>query len=327
MVDLNKKNILTDSELLAKDIPPVDFIVDGLLPATGLAVIGGKPKDGKSIMMTDLSLSMSGGGKFLGAFDVAQRDVLYLALEDTERRMKDRIKKIIPDCPPSGRIHFAFSWDDQGLGVLGNLSKWLDSHKEVKTVIIDTISKFSPQFNSSQYGKQYEKFSELKKLADDRNILIILVHHLRKSKSDDPFAMLYGSNSLTGVADTTWILQRKRGSSKAKLLMTGRDIHDGEFDLKLDTTLLSWFAVDPITADRIGQELRKVFDILLSKGVVMTLGEISIASGFKKQVLVKYLQKLIDHGYVEKVGYGQYRIKNGRPEDSTRSYDCDQIMH
>ncbi|MEI7636104.1 MAG: AAA family ATPase [Syntrophus sp. (in: bacteria)] len=325
MVDLNKKSTITDSELLAKDIPPVDYIVDGLLPATGLAVIGGKPKDGKTIMMTDLSLAMSGGGRFLGTFEVSQGEVLYLALEDTERRMKDRIKKMLPDCPPSGRIHFAFTWDDNGHGAFGNLSKWLDSHKNVKTVIIDTLSRFSPVSIRSQYGKQYEKFGELKKMADSHNILILVVHHLRKTKSADSFDMLYGGSGLAAAADTIWILQRARGEDFAKLIVSGRDIADTELCLMLDKTLLTWFIVDPITADLIGQELLRVFNILVMKGETMTLEDLSIATGLKKPVLVKYLKKLIDYGYVDKVSYGHYRAKHGRTKENRKSGSCHQI--
>ena len=247
MIDFNETKTITDTELLAKDIPPVNFIIPGLLPATGLAVVGGAPKMGKSLMMTDLGLAISGGGRFLNVFDVGVSEVLYLCLEDTEQRMQERIKKMQPDCPGSGRIHLAFNWDDKGDGALGHLGSWLDSHQNVKIVIIDTISRFSKSLAGGQYSKQYEEFAELKKFADTRNILIMIVHHLRKSKSDDPFEMLYGSNAMSGAADLIWILQRERGEDCANLIISGRDVPDQTLSLKLVESLLTWIVDDPMT--------------------------------------------------------------------------------
>jgi hypothetical protein len=301
--------------LLAKDIPPVHFIIPGLLPATGLAVVGGAPKMGKSIMMTDLGLAISGGGRFLNVFDVGMREVLYLCLEDTEQRMQERIKKMQPDCPGSGCIHLAFNWDDKGVGALSHLGSFLDSHPNIKMVIIDTISRFSKLLAGGQYSKQYEEFAELKKFADMRNILIMIVHHLRKSKSDDPFEMLYGSNAITGAADLIWILQRERSENCANLIVSGRDVPDQTLSLRLVESLLTWIVDDQTTADLLGPELQKVFDILYNKGVAMSLAEISTASGFKKPVLSKYLKMLIEHGYIEKTGHGKYRIKHGKREE------------
>ncbi len=311
MIDLNGTKTITDSELLAKDIPPVQFIIPRLLPATGLAVVGGAPKMGKSIMMTDLGLAISGGGRFLNVFDVGVSEVLYLCLEDTEQRMQERINKMQPDCPGSGRIHLAFNWD----GALGQLGRCLDSHENVKIVIIDTITRFSKSLTGSQYSKQYEEFAELKKFADRRNILIMIVHHLRKSKSDDPFEMLYGSNAMSGAADLIWILQRERGENCAKLIISGRDVPDQTLPLKLVESFLTWIVDDPMMEALLRVELQKVFDILYNKGVAMSLAEISAASGFKNGALSKYLKKLTEYGYVERVCYGKYRAKHARREE------------
>jgi len=330
MVELNKHITITDSELFATNIPPVNFVIQDLLPASGLAVIGGKPKMGKSLIMIDLGLAISSGGRFLNVFDVKASEVLYLALEDTDRRMKARIKKMIPDCPPSGRLHLAFSWDNQGHEAMSSLGSWLDAHQNVKIVIIDTISRFSPSFSGVKYSDQYVNFAELKKFADTRNIIVMIVHHLKKTKSNDPFEMLYGSNAVAGAADTIWILQRERGEPFATLQVSGRDIPDQFLSMKIDESLLCWTVIDPMTEKLIKREFLKVYNILKTKGSVMSLTEISIASGFKKPVLSKYLHKLIEYEYVEKVGYGRYRIKNRREnerkEDKYASRSCPKLI-
>lgn len=140
--------------MLAKNIPPINFIVPDLLPAGGLAVIGGAPKMGKSLMMTDLGLAVANGARFLNFIDVHTCDVLYLCLEDTESRMQDKIKKMQPDCPGTGRIHFAFNWEFDSLT---ELADFLDANKQVKIVIIDTLSKFFPSFAKGGVYKTVSK--------------------------------------------------------------------------------------------------------------------------------------------------------------------------
>jgi hypothetical protein len=121
-------------------------------------------------------------------------------------------------------------------------------------------------------------------MADARNIMIMIVNHLRKSKPVDPFDMLYGSDAIPGAADVIWFLQRERGNYHAERIVSGRDVPDQTPPLKLSETCLTWTVIDPITA---GLLCREVFEILWNNGGEMSLDEISDASGFKKPVLSK----------------------------------------
>ncbi len=217
---------ITHSELLDKQLQPMRHTVPGLLPGSGLVVIGGVPKAGKSLLITDLGLSIAQGGKFLNCFDVEKKDVLCISLEDSERSIQQRTRIMQPDCPGSTGLHFSFQWNDNGQGQLNALGNWLEDHKAIKVVIIDTIARFSNKFAGAQYAKQYERFASLKKFADERQILIVIIHHLRKAKSADPFEMFYGSNGISGAADAIWVLDRKRDSQCAEIIVTGRDIPD-----------------------------------------------------------------------------------------------------
>ena len=74
------------------------------------------------------------------------------------------------------------------------------------------------------YASDYKEISALKALADKYNICILLIHHLRKQAADDPFQQIAGSNGLMGASDTSWVMQRKRMSQTASILVTGRDM-------------------------------------------------------------------------------------------------------
>jgi RecA-family ATPase len=55
-----------------------------------------KPKLGKSWWAYDASIAVATGGNAVGSVACEQGDVLYLALEDNRRRVKDRLLTLCP---------------------------------------------------------------------------------------------------------------------------------------------------------------------------------------------------------------------------------------
>ena len=84
----------------AQDFPPLAYNVPGLMPA-GLGIIAAPPKAGKSLLILDWLLAAATGGQALGKIRVGPaRDVLYLALEDGDRRLQDRCRQLLADSEP-----------------------------------------------------------------------------------------------------------------------------------------------------------------------------------------------------------------------------------
>ena len=81
--------------LLGMEFPPLEYVIPGYV-VEGLTVLGGKPKLGKSWWAYDASIAVATGGKAMGAVECEQGDVLYLALEDNRRRVKDRLLTLCP---------------------------------------------------------------------------------------------------------------------------------------------------------------------------------------------------------------------------------------
>ena len=84
---------ISAAALQGKDIPPIRWIVENLIPA-GLNILASPPKYGKSWAVLDLGLAVTAGGRFLG-YQTNSCEVLYLALEDSERRLKSRMMKLL----------------------------------------------------------------------------------------------------------------------------------------------------------------------------------------------------------------------------------------
>ena len=84
---------ITAGALLATPIPPVKWIIPGLLPA-GLAIFAGPSKAGKSWLTLWLCLQISQGKSVWGR-EIEPRTVLYFSLEDTLGRLQERLYKLV----------------------------------------------------------------------------------------------------------------------------------------------------------------------------------------------------------------------------------------
>ena len=108
------------------------------------------------------------------------------------------------------------------------------------------------------HANDYKEAGALKKIADKYGICILLIHHLRKQTASDPFDQISGSTGLMGVADTSWVMQRKRMSQTADILLTGRDMDDRTLHLREENCI--WTLEDEETAEE--REIKAVPDYL-----------------------------------------------------------------
>lgn len=184
--------------------------------------------------------------------ETQQCDVFYLSLEDTHRRIKDRLYNLTDTAP--NNLHFAVMCGLIGNGLEKQITSFLSDHPKTKLVIIDTLQKVRDSKGSAgkagMYGNDYDDISSIKRIADENNIAVILVHHLRKLKDgDDPFNEVSGSTGIIGAADTNYVLKRKRSGDKATLLASGRDVEYQELTLQFND--LVWELVERKNSDDI----------------------------------------------------------------------------
>jgi AAA domain len=98
-----KKDSFTAEQLQAMKFPAASFLVEGIIPAEGVTLLCSKPKFGKSWLAYDLCIGCATNRIILGEILPAQGDVLYLALEDSKRRLQRRMSKLLPAGTPSPR--------------------------------------------------------------------------------------------------------------------------------------------------------------------------------------------------------------------------------
>ena len=225
--------------------PEPRWAVPGLL-AEGVTLLAGPPKVGKSWLSLGLGLAVAAGGKAFDSVDVAAGDVLYLALEDTPRRLQTRMGKILGGQTAPSRLTLATTCPPLPQGGDELIASWLERHPDARLVVIDVFAKMrGPSApGMSAYDADYAAVTRAKRLADDHGVAVVLVHHVRKAGSDDFLTEVSGTNGLAGAADATLVLKRSRGSADGVLHVTGRDIDEAEYALAFQPASGAWHLLD-----------------------------------------------------------------------------------
>ena len=232
--------IILADKLKDKVFAPVRYVLPGYIPE-GVTVFAGKPKIGKSWLLLDICFASSSGRFVLGDIKPAEGNVLYLALEDSQRRLQRRLEKLSPQHKTwPDRLALATDWRRADAGGIQNIADWCDSVPCPVLVVIDTLERFRQlaKPGSSAYTTDYIAISGLHKLAHERGIAIVVIHHVRKMEADDPFDMVSGTNGLTGAADTILVLKKQAGN--VTLYARGRDIEDKETACQFNRSSCRW---------------------------------------------------------------------------------------
>ena len=231
---------ITAVELSKKRFTDVKWFVKDLIPE-GLTVIAGQSKIGKSWILMQLGLCVANGHDFIGGWNCIRNGVLYMSLEDTQRRMKyrqDKLGMTIPD-----NLHFKDEWT---YGVDG-LDQYLTQYPDVKMVMIDTWGRFNSGILEDQnnYQQVTKLAGQLHSIAKKHTASLVICTHTNKdSKRADWLDDVMGSKGLVSVSDTILKLSRPRGETDGELDITGRDVWERTLKLTCAENWL-WLDTDP----------------------------------------------------------------------------------
>jgi hypothetical protein len=181
---------------------PIKHVVPGIF-IEGLTLLAGKPKGGKSWLLLDTAIAVATNGWTLGEIHCLEGDVLYCALEDSERRLQSRLRKLRQDFPE--RLSYCTELARLATGGLAQIRDWITVHPQARLVIIDTLAmvRETRKREETNYDADYAAILDLRKLANDSRIAIVVVHHLRKADADDAFDTVSGTLGLTGAPTTS----------------------------------------------------------------------------------------------------------------------------
>jgi hypothetical protein len=235
---------------MAADFPEPKWAVPGIL-AEGVSLLAGPPKVGKSWLSLGLALAVAAGAQAFDSVPVQGGPVLYLALEDTPRRLQTRMGKLLGGQQAPAGLTLVTECPPFPQGGTEAIAQWLDRNPDARMVVIDVFAKMRGQapHGVSAYDADYVSVGYAKRLADHYGIAVVLVHHVRKAGSDDFLTEVSGTNGIAGAADATLVLKRARGQADGILHVTGRDVDEAEYALQFQSASGAWHLLDGPAAD------------------------------------------------------------------------------
>lgn len=297
---------VTAAELQEKTFPPIKWIVPDLLPE-GLTLLCGKPKLGKSWLALDMACAVATGTVSLGKV-CEPGPVLYLALEDNQRRLKSRLKKIYTQGAWPADLHLVTESQRLDAGGLAALREWCERHPCGRLVIIDTLATVKPANVSRQsdYSADYAALRGLHGLAGELGIGIVVVHHVRKAEADDPFDTVSGSTGLTGAADTSLILTKRSGDGGTVLYGRGRDLAEFELAVDFDKETCRWSELGAPAKAFASDTRKRILDAM--RDGMESPAKISDVSNLDYELVKRTLPRMEADGVVEKRRRGFYTL-------------------
>lgn len=310
---------MTARELLAMEFPPLRWWAEGVLPE-GVTLLVSPPKVGKTRLATQLTIAVVSGGYALNHPDTTCRptEVLYLILESGNRRAQKDLKQLGGDAPPVvDRLHVAADWRRLSEGGAADLERWLDAHPAVKLVVIDTLAAVRNAGHGGSgflYSEDYLVGSTIKRIADQRGVSVVLIHHSRKADAEDVLDTVSGSTGVTGSVDHILVIKRQRLEQDGTLTLISRDFEDRELALRYQSGLWSLLGAtgevirqDPDWKGDGQSDARREILALLRREP-MTPAELAEVLGKNRSTVRNLLVKMVEAGLVDRRMDGAYTV-------------------
>lgn len=298
-------------ELSIKEFDPIKWIIPDFLP-TGLTILAGPPKIGKSFLCWNIAFAAALQGLALERFEVENpSNVLFLALDDDEQLLKDRHKMIMNGEKVPDNVFFAdnsnlITFNPAGLHKIEHVI----NEKAIELLIVDTWEHVRPEATNTNgktsYNIDYQALIPIQRFAHRKNIAIILVTHTRKGADlDNPFNQIQGSTGMQAGGDTLMMMSRGE-DRQASLKVTGRRLQDTEYIAQLKNGGI-WSIIGDSDDFCESEAVNEISALLLEcEGIPLTPKQIQEETGLGKNTVAKRLEKAVKEDVAIKVGRGQY---------------------
>lgn len=291
------RTMIGGAELLAADLPDPTWLVEGLLPE-GLTILAGRPKIGKSWLALQVAHAICCGGQALERTAVQGR-VLYVALEDSPKRIQKRMREQSWTAAEAENLTVCMAADFDALRLhLGT--------GEFDMAVVDTIGRLMIGLGKDQNdnGDLTEIFAGLQALALDTDTSVVVVEHHTKHRTADVIDDVAGATAKAACADTIMGLYRERGQQEANFRIVGRDVEEQEIAVAFDAYTMTWV---PTGGEQAGANRKHAVAVMdACRGATwMTAAQVAAAANINKMAAGRTLKDLAEAGVVEVLQQGK----------------------
>ena len=282
----------TALELSKMEIEPVKWFIPNFLPS-GLTILAGPPKIGKSFFCWNMALAVATGGiAFSNIIIPDEYNVSYLSLEDPPALLKDRLSMMSDEMP--GNLHIVNDMKGKKLDAVGLkiLGQHLDETAS-EMLVVDTWTHVSPDVDvkGTSYDIDYNALIPIQKFAQRRNMAVVLVTHTRKAADiDNVFNQIQGSVGMQAACDTLMMLSHDSGAKT--LHLSGRRIENNQFAFTIEDGI---WKLEGDAQEFHGSELRNEIITLLKEadGIGLSARDIIDLTGKNDKTIYSTLRRMV----------------------------------
>lgn len=161
-------------DLIDKDLPKQEWLVENLIPSVGFTAVTGAPFSYKSFITEHLAVAITNGEMAFNHFPTKQSAVLIIDKENNLPLLKDRFKKL----GSNKKLFFLDNPDSFNIQNPKDLA-WLHNFielKDIKLIIIDSFAHIHKGDENDSMAV-VQTFEQLKLIG----IPILFIHHHRKA--------------------------------------------------------------------------------------------------------------------------------------------------
>jgi hypothetical protein len=235
------------------------WLIDGLLPARGLACIVGPPKSGKSFFTTDMLMAVARGVPHAGR-ETSGGPVVYLTGEGVNG-FRRRLVAMREHLGIEGKgVPFFMIDNVPDLGstqtdlpdLLADLEKFLATNcaGSPRAIALDTLARCMGEADENSARDMGRFVNRCTAIERHFGCVVVVVHHVGKN----PERGGRGSNALNGAADVTMLVEKFETYSRVRIeeMKDGREGQEWSFRLvpyDLNATLEAGCAPPTATSD------------------------------------------------------------------------------
>ncbi len=189
------------------DLPPMQWLIESILPVGGFGVLYGSPGDGKSFLALSWATAISLGKPWLEKYEVAKGTVLYIYAEGATG-LPSRIRALIKHYEIQEPNELFFITQSVNFRDKADFDRLCVTLKQLKhppaCIIIDTLSRCLSGGDDNSSKEISEFISRVDKIRQETNSFVLVVHHARKNDKEER-----GSSALRGAADVMLRIEKK----------------------------------------------------------------------------------------------------------------------
>lgn len=300
-----KVTVMCTTELENLPVRNVEPVIEGLLMPHQLALLGGKPKVGKSIFALEMCNAIARGEPFLGRFGVRQGKVIYWMADDpNEHRFRERLETL---GGLSDQIYVSWAREPLTPPILAEFKGLIEEHRPV-LFVVDCYQAIRLQrgANSDFVAREYNEIRMLTDLAEQAGPAIVLIVHASKGVSKDAFDVIAGSYGVGAAASTRIVYERYQTGRPERLVRAdGRDVEAIEFMAYMDRTKRVRFG----TQGQAAHHWPTLYKLAARPDKsVWTPKDLEEEIGCQRRWATYLLNELSEAGAVERIGHGRYLV-------------------